>query len=173
MLRKLGCLIFAIGLVLPAVAADKPGTISGYVRTANGVPQMGAMVEVLGSALHSLRVFTDEKGFYSAVGLLPGVYTIRVSAPTFLSQWKEHVGLKAGGSTTVNLTLTNLLRQIPPETRMIGSGSFVPPLIARFCVCVTMAQLSWLPMKPRDGSSREPSRSWPGLLLPDTAMPRT
>ena len=112
MLRKLGCLIFAIGLVLPAVAADKPGTISGYVRTANGVPQMGAMVEVLGSALHSFRVFTDDKGFYSAVGLLPGVYTIRVSAPTFLSQWKEHVGLKAGGSTTVNLTLTTLFDAI-------------------------------------------------------------
>src|ERR1041384_537227 len=106
MLRKLGCLIFAIGLVLPAVAAEKPGTISGYVRTTAGAPQMGAMVEVLGSALHSFRVFTDETGFYSAAGLLPGVYTVRVSATTFLSQWKKHIGLPAGGNTTVNLTLT-------------------------------------------------------------------
>ena len=112
MLRKLGCLVFAIGLVLPAVAANKPGTISGYVRTVDGAPQMGAMVEVLGSALHSFRVFTDEKGFYSAAGLVPGVYTIRVSAPTFLSQWKEHIGLRAGGSTTVNLTLTTLFDAI-------------------------------------------------------------
>ena len=96
MLRKLGCLLFAIGLVLPAGAANKPGSISGYVRTAAGAPQMGAMVEVLGSALHSFRVFTDEKGFYAASGLLPGVYSIRVSAPTFLSQWKERVGLRAG-----------------------------------------------------------------------------
>ena len=112
MLRKLGCFLFAIGLVLPAVAANKPGTISGYVRTVNGAPQMGAMVEVLGTALHSFRVFTDEKGFYSAAGLLPGVYTIRVSAPTFLSQWKEHIGLRAGGSTTVNLTLTTLFDAI-------------------------------------------------------------
>ena len=112
MLRKLGCFLFAIGLAVPAVAANKPGTISGYVRTANGAPQMGAMVEVLGSVLHSFRVFTDEKGFYSAAGLLPGVYSIRVSAPTFLSQWKEHVGLRAGGSTTVNLTLTTLFDAI-------------------------------------------------------------
>jgi len=73
---------------------------------------MGAMVEVLGSALHSFRVFTDEKGFYSAADLLPGVYTVRVSAPTFLSQWKEHVGLRAGGNTTVNLTLTTLFDAI-------------------------------------------------------------
>jgi hypothetical protein len=108
MLRKLGCLLFAIGLVLPAGAADKAGTISGYVRTATGAPQMGAMVEVVGSALHSFRVFTDETGFYSAAGLVPGVYSIRVSAPTFLSQWKERIGLKAGSSITVNLTLTTL-----------------------------------------------------------------
>src|SRR5204862_7554407 len=53
MLRKLGCFLFAIGLVVPAVAANKPGTISGYVRTTNGAPQMGAMVEVLGSVLRS------------------------------------------------------------------------------------------------------------------------
>ena len=32
---------------------------------------MGAMVEVLGTAAHNLRVFTDENGFYSASGLLP------------------------------------------------------------------------------------------------------
>jgi len=112
MLRKLGCFMLAFGLTLPVWAADKSGTISGYVRSSTGVPQMGAMVEVLGSALHSFRVSTDDKGFYSAVGLLPGVYTIRVSAPTFLSQWKEHVGLKAGGSTTVNLTLTTLFDAI-------------------------------------------------------------
>jgi len=112
MLRKLGCLLFAIGLVFPAGAANKPGSISGYVRTAAGAPQMGAMVEVLGSALHSFRVFTDEKGFYAASGLLPGVYSIRVSAPTFLSQWKERVGLRAGGNLTVNLTLTTLFDAI-------------------------------------------------------------
>ena len=69
---KLGLL--GIALALPVLAADRPGSgsISGYVRSAAGVPQMGAMVEVLGSAAHTLRVFTDENGFYSASGLLPG-----------------------------------------------------------------------------------------------------
>jgi len=50
MFRKLGLLIVTIGLVFPVAAADKPGSISGYVHSANGVPQMGALVEVLGSA---------------------------------------------------------------------------------------------------------------------------
>ena len=74
---KLGLL--GIALALPALAADRPGSssISGYVRSAAGVPQMGAMVEVLGSAAHNLKVFTDENGFYSASGLLPGVYSVK------------------------------------------------------------------------------------------------
>ena len=76
MLRKLGFSLLLLGLALPVWGADKPGTISGYVRSATGVPQMGAMVEVLGSAAHALKVFTDENGFYSAAGLLPGIYTI-------------------------------------------------------------------------------------------------
>jgi hypothetical protein len=53
-------------------------------------------------------VFTDENGFYSAAGLLPGVYSIKVTAPTFLSQLKEKVGIRSGGNVTVNLTLTTL-----------------------------------------------------------------
>src|SRR5580658_1038987 len=101
MLRKLGCLAMVLGLALPVWAGEKPGSISGYVRNAGGVPQMGAVVEVLGSAFHSLRVFTDVSGFYSASGLLPGVYNIKVSAPYFLPVLRQRVGLGAGGSVVV------------------------------------------------------------------------
>ena len=68
----------------------------GYVRSASGIPQMGAVVEVLGAAAQSLKVFTDENGFYSAAGLLPGIYNLKVSAPAFLPALREHVGLHAG-----------------------------------------------------------------------------
>ncbi len=118
MFQRLGCLLVAVGLTFPAFAAGKPGSISGYVHTPDGGPQMGAMVEVLSSAIHSLRVFTDEKGFYSASGLVPGVYTIRVTAPTFLSQVRERIGLRPGAKVTVNLTLTTLfdaLQLAPPR----------------------------------------------------------
>ena len=110
MFRKLGLLIVALGLVLPASAAEKPGSISGYVRSSGGVPQMGALVEVLGSAARALKVFTDENGFYSAAGLLPGNYNVRVSAPSFLPAERERVGLRAGASVIVNLTLNTLFQ---------------------------------------------------------------
>jgi hypothetical protein len=108
MLRKLGCFMLAFGLTLPAFAADKSGSISGYVRSSAGVPQMGAMVEVLSSALHTFRLFTDENGFYAARNVLPGTYSIKASVPTYLPTLREHVALHAGGSVIVNMTMSTL-----------------------------------------------------------------
>ncbi|HVO80009.1 MAG TPA: carboxypeptidase-like regulatory domain-containing protein [Terriglobales bacterium] len=112
MLRKLGFLLVGLGLVLPVSAAERPGSIKGYVRSASGVPQMGAMVEVLGSAVQSLRVFTDENGFYSAAGLHPGTYSIKVSAPSFLPALREQIGLRPGANAVVNVTLNTLFEAL-------------------------------------------------------------
>jgi len=111
-LRKLGFSVLLLGLALPVWSADKQAKISGFVRGATGIPQMGATVELLGAAANSLRVFTDEDGFYSAAGLLPGVYSIRVSAPAFLPALREHVGLHGGVNTIVNVTLNTLFEAI-------------------------------------------------------------
>jgi len=108
MLHKLGYLMLALGLSFPTAASVRPGSISGYVRNAAGVPQMGAVVEVLGVASHSLRVFTNDQGYYKAAGFLPGFYTIKVSAPAFLPSLRERVGLRAGSSMLVNVTLNTI-----------------------------------------------------------------
>jgi hypothetical protein len=117
MLQKFGYVVLVLGLVLPAAAAGKPGTISGYVTNSAGVPQMGAVVEVLGSASTSLRVFTDEKGFYSAAGLIPGIYNLKVSAPSFLPALRERVGLRPGASMVINVTLNTIFEafQLAPN----------------------------------------------------------
>lgn len=112
MLRKLGCFVVAFGLVFPMCATERTGSISGYVRSAAGVPQMGAVVEVIGSAVEGLEVFTDEKGFYTASGLLPGLYSIRVSAPSFLPAEHEGVGLHAGAILILNVTLSTLFDSV-------------------------------------------------------------
>jgi hypothetical protein len=106
----------AIALALPVWGADRPGSISGYVQSASGIPQMGAMVEVLGSARHSLKVFTDENGFYSASGLLPGVYSVKAYSPSFLPALREPIGLRPGSNVLVNLRLSGLFEaiQLPP-----------------------------------------------------------
>lgn len=73
---------------------------------------MGAVVEVLGSAADALKVFTDDRGFYSIASLLPGTYSVKVSAPLFLPTLREKIGVRAGAKLMVNVTLTTLFEAI-------------------------------------------------------------
>jgi hypothetical protein len=113
LIYRLGTWVVVLGLALPVCASAQPGAISGYVRNASGAPQMGAVVEILtseiGSASRSLTTFTDGLGFYSAPGLLPGVYSVKVSAPSFLPSVLERIGLVPGAHLKVNVTLNTLL----------------------------------------------------------------
>ena len=108
-LRHLGFWTVIVALSLPALAAEQPGAISGYVRDASGIPQMGAVVEIVGTAARTLTVFTDGSGFYSATGLLPGIYSLKVSVPSFLPALREKIGLNPGKNIHLNITLTTLL----------------------------------------------------------------
>jgi len=122
MFRKLGFLLVVAVTVTVTTAAlpawsetahgAASGVISGYVRDASGAPQMGAAVEVLGSAAQALKVFTDDHGFYSLASLLPGTYSIKVSAPSFLPALREKIGVRAGAKRMVNVTLTTLFEAI-------------------------------------------------------------
>src|SRR5450755_935316 len=120
MLQKLG-FILAIAVIVPAVAfpawsgtasSTVPGAISGYVRDGGGEPQMGAAVEILTSAAQAIKVFTDDRGFYSVASLLPGMYSVKVSAPSFLPTLREKIGVRAGAKLMVNVTLTKLFEAI-------------------------------------------------------------
>jgi len=129
MFRKFGFLAVVAVIVMMMVAAVSvpawagsasaaiPGAISGYVRDASGAPQMGAVVEVLGSAAQALKAFTlkaftDDRGFYSVSGLLPGTYSVKVSAPSFLPSLREKIGVRSGAKLMVNVTLTTLYEAI-------------------------------------------------------------
>lgn len=122
MLRKLGFwFIVAQFLTFPLWGADRPAWISGQVRNASGVPQMGAAVEVLGSAMETFEAFTDENGLYSVRGLVPGTYSIRVSAPSFLTAIRDRVALQPGVGTVVNVTLSSLFEAIQLTPARAGS----------------------------------------------------
>jgi Carboxypeptidase regulatory-like domain len=108
-LRKLGTWAILFAISLPVWAAERPGAISGYVRNLSGTPQMGAVVQILGAANRTFTVFTDGAGFYTATGLLPGLYTLKVTAPSFLPALREKVGLRSGATLNVNVTLSTLL----------------------------------------------------------------
>jgi Carboxypeptidase regulatory-like domain len=108
-LRQFATWVVVLGFALPLCAAERSSTISGYVRNAAGDPQMGAVIEILGAANQSLIVFSDGAGYYTATGLLPGFYTLKVTAPSFLPALREKIGLHPGTHVNVNITLSTLL----------------------------------------------------------------
>jgi Carboxypeptidase regulatory-like domain len=114
-------LVSVLALCLAAGAAVTPGSISGYVKDSAGVPQMGAAVEVYGTATgqHQLA-YTDETGYFSLNGLLPGSYDLRASAASFLPTLREDVALSAGTARVLNITLNTLfeaIKMVPPAKR--------------------------------------------------------
>ncbi len=124
MARKLGLFAVLLALVLPASAGGKPGAISGTVRSSSGTPQMGAAVEILaGAAVYT--VFTDALGRYSAIDLFPGLYHVRVTAPSFLPSVRENVSVNPGAHLVVNITLNTLFEaaQILPSRPRVSEDS--------------------------------------------------
>ena len=120
MFRKFGFLVVVAVMVTtvahPAWCGPAPsalsGAISGYVRDASGAPQMGAAVEILGSAAQALKVFTDDRGFYSVASLLPGTYSVKVSAPSFLPSLRDKISVRAGARLIVNIRMATLFEAI-------------------------------------------------------------
>jgi hypothetical protein len=104
-------------LVVPSLATIKPATLTGYVRDTNGIPQMGATVEVLSAAALQFKAFTDDHGFFKVSNLVPGSYSVKVSAPFFLPTLREPVALREGAVAVVNLTLNTLF-----EGLQLGPG---------------------------------------------------
>src|SRR5579884_427950 len=126
MRSKLGYLVMVFGLALPSWCAEKTATISGYIHSSNGSPQIGAVVEVLGSAAQTFHFITDDKGFFRANGLVPGIYSVKASAPAFLPILREEISVKAGASVLLNLTLSTIFDalQISPRRGNSDDGDW-------------------------------------------------
>jgi len=125
MTRNISILAIAIFCCLGASASVNPGAIAGTVRDTSGVPQMGAVVEILAnSTTRTLSVQTDTKGAFSIAGLLPGLYTIKVSAPSFLPTIRERIHLQPGANVLLNLTLNTLFEaiQLVPRRKPMADG---------------------------------------------------
>ncbi len=118
MANRLPWLVVLLGAALPVCAAN-PGSISGPVKSAEGIPQMGALVEIFAAgALQPSIAFTSQAGTYQAANLTPGNYRVKVTAASFLPSLVENIIVRSGGRAVINVTLSTLaeaIRMIPPR----------------------------------------------------------
>ncbi len=96
-------------LAKPGFAASSSAMLSGVVRDAQGVPQMGALVEVLtADATEIASALTDNHGRYIIPSITPGRYHLRATAAFFLPAQRQNVSLQAGAQAIINLTMSTL-----------------------------------------------------------------
>ena len=108
-------------------AAAQGAAVSGVVRDAQGVAQMGALVQVVADDSAVLgTAFTDLHGRYLITRLLPGKYDVRATAALFVPAMRNNLQLRAGAQAVVNLTLNTLFESatwIPAERRKADEPS--------------------------------------------------
>jgi hypothetical protein len=119
--------------VPPAAAQSsrKPstGSISGVVCDPNGIPQLGATVEVLSETpgvLLSHQFLTNTEGLFRAENLSPGLYTVRVTLAGFLPALEKHVQISSNLTTVVRVQFESLFASIEQLRRPPASGVVDP-----------------------------------------------
>jgi hypothetical protein len=115
---------FAFTIALIAVGAvplfgAAQGSVSGVVSNSGGVPQIGAVVQLLRPDLSVLAiVYTNDKGQFFIPSVDPGRYVVKAMGTSFLPSLRENVRVRR--ITIVNLTLNTLyeaMQWLPAQPR--------------------------------------------------------
>lgn len=125
MMRRPYIAFFAVLIALGAapVPGAVPGSVSGLVRDSSGVPQIGAVVQLLRPDMSVLAsVYTNNAGRFTIPSVPPGRYAVKAMGTSFLPSLRENVRIRT--STVVNLTLNTLyevMQWLPAEPRSGGA----------------------------------------------------
>lgn len=107
----------AVAALSPCLYAIEPvrmaGGLNGRVMNAAGAPQMGATV-ILYNRFERVvgRALTNERGAFSFDGILPDIYSVRVTLASFVPAFKRNIAVQPGNRTFLAINLTSLLSSI-------------------------------------------------------------
>lgn len=110
----LGVACIAVPSTLPAAAPLRiNGAITGTVSDNLGIPQMGATVLLFNRQDRSVqKVQTNDRGEFAFAGLLPDLYSIKVSLSSFLPAFKSGINVQSGKRSILRVNLNTLLSTI-------------------------------------------------------------
>src|SRR6516225_8670066 len=101
-----------------------PGSELGTVRDSSGVPQIGAVVQLLKPDYSVIAVvYTTSKGNYTFPNVLPGRYAVKAMGSSYLPSLRENVRVRS--NTVVNLTLNTLyevMQWLPAQPRSANTA---------------------------------------------------
>src|SRR5713101_6497206 len=96
----------SLSVSVPVYAQVAGGTIQGRITDPSGAVVPNAQVSISNVTTNNTRTAaTNSDGLYSAPNLLPGAYSVTVSAPGFANEVAKDITLTVGATQRVNLTM--------------------------------------------------------------------
>jgi len=144
-------------------------SLSGAVVDPTGAVVPGAAVVAKNNATSAeFKAVTAENGTFSIPTLVPGTYTVTLSAPGFKQAVVTDVTLDAGVPATVNV---NLEVGAPSESVVVqGGGEVLQTQTANITTTLSTKQIAQLPLQSRNTIYF--LTLLPGVSSPATASPR-
>jgi len=131
-----------LALSLSAVAQESTGGFRGVVKDPQGALIEDASLEASGPALMGKApAITDARGFYHIDLLPPGIYTITVKKPGFVTHTQPNLVLKTGALPTIDFSLK--VEGQPGEVTV--EASTIDPTQSKVETIVTNGDLSSFP----------------------------
>jgi hypothetical protein len=109
--------LIAVFLTVPALA-QQSGTLTGQVVDSLGSVVVGANVSVVSATGAEKTAVSNQRGEFTVAALVPGKYTVRVTAPNFALYENTEVQIAAGGreELTIPLTVEAVQEQVDVES---------------------------------------------------------
>src|SRR5687767_7200483 len=106
MSRCLARALSALIAVLPLVAQQGRGTISGTVTDATGASVPAAIVRLVNTGTNaSTQVATNEEGYFTAPALPVGIYNVSAEKTGFKRVTQSNITLQVDGRMALNLKM--------------------------------------------------------------------
>ena len=116
----------APGLVRAVTPVKLSGAIGGIVTNTFGIPQLGATVVLYNHQERAYdKVLTDERGEFRFLGLLPEIYSVKVTLASFVPAVKKDILVQPGMRSILNVNLNTLFSSIQIAYPPVENGSFM------------------------------------------------
>jgi tetratricopeptide (TPR) repeat protein len=110
--------ILTLGLafaLVPRVAADNDGKISGSVIDFDGKPWSGLAVKIKNDQGATQDTKTDEQGKFTFVNLRSGKYLVSFLVPNLAQPYEAMTEVRSGDTSNVNINFKDILEKQNPE----------------------------------------------------------
>src|SRR5215469_16499741 len=125
------------------------GTISGTVSDPAAAFIPGANVKVTNQGTNVVReTTTDSQGNFAVRTLVPGVYRVEVTAPSFATQIQDNIKLDV--NATVALTFNLTVGQVNQQVEVQAQGALLQTEESSVGTVVSSTQMVELPLNGRD-----------------------